>query len=61
MISDLVDYLNNNFLIAHFCGFDISRPRPSYWNFDRLLKNFDNKMLSDVMKFQVLLLAKKAL
>ena len=26
MISDLVDYLNNNLLIAHYCGFDISRP-----------------------------------
>ena len=37
MISDLVDYLHNNLLIAHFCGFDISRPLPSYWTFDRFL------------------------
>ncbi|MFR6167860.1 MAG: transposase [Blautia wexlerae] len=38
MISDLVDYLHNNLLIAYFCGFDISRPLPSYWTFDRFLK-----------------------
>ncbi len=25
MITDLVDYLHNNLLIAHYCGFDISR------------------------------------
>ena len=48
MVSDLVDYLNN-LLIAHFCGFDISNPLPSYWTFDRFLKNFDNKILSDIM------------
>lgn len=59
MISDLVDYLNNNLLIAHYCGFDISRPLPSYWTFDRFLKNFDNDFLSGIMKSQVLLLAKK--
>ena len=45
MVSDLVDYLNNNLLIAHYCGFDISRPLPSYWTFDRFLKNFDNGLL----------------
>ena len=45
MITDLVDYLNNNLLIAHYCGFDISAPLPSYWTFDRFLKNFDNEIL----------------
>lgn len=45
MISDLVDYLNNNLLIAHYCGFDIFRPLPSYWTFNRFLKNFDNGLL----------------
>ncbi len=59
MISDLVDYLHNNLLIAHFCGFDISRPLPSYWTFDRFLKNFDNKVLSKIMKTQVLFLSKR--
>lgn len=57
MISDLVDCLNNNLLIAHFCGFDISRLLPSYWTFDRFLKNFDNEILSDIMKSQVLFLS----
>ena len=61
MISDLVDYLANNLLIAHYCGFDISRPLPSYWTFDRFLKNFDNDFLSDIMKSQVLLLAEKGI
>lgn len=61
MISDLVDYLNNNLLIAHFCGFDISRPLPSYWTFDRFLKNFDNEILSKIMKSQVLLLNKEGI
>lgn len=61
MISDLVDYLNNNLLIAHFCGFDICRPLPSYWTFDRFLKNFGNKTLSEVMKSQVLFLANEGI
>lgn len=61
MISDLVDYLNNNLLIAHFCGFDISRLLPSYWTFDRFLKNFDNDLLSDIMKSQVLLLTEEGI
>ncbi|MCI6139327.1 MAG: transposase, partial [Clostridium sp.] len=59
MISDLVDYLNNNLLIAHYCGFDISGPLPSYWTFDRFLINFDHSILSDIMKAQVLSLADK--
>lgn len=59
MIINLVDYLNNNFLIAHYCGFDISFPLPSYWTFDDFLKNFDNRILSDIMKSQVQFLAKK--
>ena len=61
MISDLVDYLHNNLLTAHFCGFDISRPLPSYWTFDRFLKNFNNEILSKVMKTQVLLLSKEGI
>ena len=30
-ITDLVDYLDNNRLIAHYCGFNIMEPLPSYW------------------------------
>ncbi|MFK4566430.1 hypothetical protein ABH902_001002 [Enterococcus sp. UD-01] len=26
MITELLDHLNNNLLIAHYCGFDIARP-----------------------------------
>lgn len=59
MITDLVDYLNNNLLIAHYCGFDITLPLPSYWTFDRFLKNFDPDVLSDLMRTQVLSLAEK--
>lgn len=59
MITDLVDYLNNNLLIAHYCGFDISAPLPSYWTFDRFLKQLDNDVLSSIMKSQVLYLSKQ--
>lgn len=55
MSADLVDYLNNNLLIAHYCGFDITPPRPSYRTFDRFLKNFDPSVLSNIMESQVLL------
>ena len=61
MITDLVDYLNNNLLIAHYCGFDISLPLPSYWTFDRFLKDFDHSVLSSVMQSQVLSLAAKGI
>lgn len=60
-VSDLVDYLNNNLLIAHYCGFDISNPLPSYWTFDCFLKNFDNAILSDVMQSQILSIAAKGI
>lgn len=61
MITDLVDYLNNNLLIAHYCGFDISAPLPSYWTFDRFLKRMGNDMLSSIMKSQVLYLSKQGI
>ena len=57
-ISDLCDYLENNRLIAHYCGFDITKPLPSYWTYVRFLKNLDNKLLKQVMREQVLHLAK---
>ena len=61
MITDLVDYLNNNLLIAHYCGFDISAPLPSYWTFDCFLKQLDNDVLSSIMKSQVLYLSKQGI
>lgn len=60
MVTDLVDYLNNNLLIAHYCGFDITATLPSYWTFDRFLRNFDHSVLSDIMKSQVVFLADQA-
>lgn len=56
-ITDLVDYLVNNRLIAHYCGFDITKELPSYWAYDRFIRNLDNEILQDVMHSQVLRLA----
>jgi hypothetical protein len=56
-ITDLVDYLKNNLLIAHYCGFNIMRQLPSYWTFERYIRNIDNQICKDVMKKQVLRLA----
>lgn len=52
-ITDLADYLNNNRLIAHYCGFDIMKPLPSYWTYDRFLKQLKNGELKSVMAQQV--------
>ena len=57
-ITDLVDYLNNNLLIAHCCGFNIMKALPSYWTFDRFILKLNNQILKDVMQTQVLKLAK---
>ena len=56
-ITDLHDYLINNLLIAHHCGFDIMKPLPSYWTFDRFIKNIDNHLFKAVMQKQVVKLA----
>ena len=53
-ISGLHDYLSNNLIIAHYCGFDISRELPSYAKFTRFIREFDNDMLQTVMQSQVL-------
>lgn len=52
-ITDLADYLDNNRLIAHYCGFNIMRPLPSYWTYDRFLKKLDNGELKEIMAQQV--------
>lgn len=52
-ISDLADYLENNRLIAHYCGFDIMKPLPSYWTYDRFLRQLDNDELKKLMAAQV--------
>ena len=48
-ITDLMDYLDNNRLIAHYCGFNIMEPLPSYWAYDRCLRQLDNPRLKSVM------------
>ncbi len=52
-ITDLVDYLDNNRLIAHYCGFNIMEPLPSYWTYDRFLRQLDNGALKEIMAAQV--------
>lgn len=52
-ITDLVDYLDNNRLIAHYCGFNIMEPLPSYWTYDRFLRKLDNAALKKIMAGQV--------
>jgi hypothetical protein len=53
-ITDLTDYLSNNLLIAHYCGFNIMKPLPSYWIFGRFLRNVENGVLKEIMRTQVL-------
>lgn len=48
-ITDLADYLENNRIIAHFCGFNILQPLPSYWTYARFLKRIENGDLKAVM------------
>lgn len=52
-VTDLVDYLNNNLIIAYYCGFDISKKLPGYHVFERFVKNFDNNILKRLMSEQV--------
>ena len=48
-ITDLMDYLDNNRLIAHYCGFNIMEPLPSYWTYDRCLRQLNNGALKAAM------------
>ena len=48
-ITDWMDYLDNNRLIGHYCGFNIMEPLPSYWTYDRCLRQLDNTELKSVM------------
>ena len=48
-ITDLADYLDNNRLIAHYCGFNIMKPLPSYWTYDRFLRQMNNGALKSIM------------
>ena len=48
-ITDLADCLDNNRLIAHYCGFNIMEPLPSYWTYDRCLRQLNNGALKSIM------------
>ena len=52
-ITDLVDYLSNNLIIAYYCGFDISKKLPGYHAFERFIKDFDNSLFKQLMASQV--------
>ncbi len=52
-ITDLVDYLENNRLIAYYCGFDITKKLPSYWTYDRFLRKLDHGIVEKIMQTQV--------
>lgn len=52
-ITQLQEYLFNNQIIAHTCGFDITRNLPSYWTYRRFIKNTAHKWFTAVMKSQV--------
>lgn len=56
-ITDLADHLNNNLIIAHYCGFNIMKPLPSYWTLDRFINKLDNALLKKLMQAQVLKLS----
>ena len=56
-ITDLVDFLLNNLVIAHYCGFNIMKSLPSYWTFDRFIRTLDNDILKKLMQSQVLKLS----
>ncbi|MEG2679522.1 MAG: transposase [Oscillospiraceae bacterium] len=48
-ITDLADYLENNRIVAHYCGFNIMKPLPSYWTYDRFLRQLNNGELKEIM------------
>ncbi|MEG0598366.1 MAG: transposase [Oscillospiraceae bacterium] len=48
-ITDLADYLENNRIVAHYCGFNIMKPLPSYWTYDRFLRQLNNDELKEIM------------
>lgn len=52
-ITQLLEYLNNNLIIAYFCGFAPDKKLPSYSTFDRFITHFPLQFLDDLMATQV--------
>ena len=48
-ITDLADFLENNRIIAYYCGFNITKPLPSYWTYNRFLRQMENSTLKSIM------------
>ena len=48
-ITALADYLDNNRVIARYCGFNILEPLLSCWTYDRFLRQLDNTELKTVV------------
>ena len=46
-ITDLMDYLDNNRPIAHYCGFNIIEPLPSYFTYAKSKFSKENHPKSD--------------
>lgn len=54
LVTELLDFLHSNPVIAYLCGFEPFKPLPSYSVFQRFIKNLDNNSLKEIMKYQVL-------
>jgi len=52
-ITQLIEYLDNNLVIAYLCGFDPVKNLPSYSVFDRFIQSFSHELLDDLMASQV--------
>ena len=48
------DYLDNNRIIAHYCGFNIMEPLPSYWTYYRCLRQLNNGALKSIMALSLI-------
>ncbi len=60
-ITQLIEYLDNNLIIAYFCGFDPAKKLPSYSAFDRFIQSFPHELLDHLMASQVQDLYKKGI
>ena len=52
-VTALVDFLNNNIIIAHYCGFNLTKKLPGYHAFERFFNDFDNSLLKKLMADRV--------
>lgn len=60
-ITQLIEYLDNNLIIAYFCGFDPAKKLPSYSAFDRFIQAFSYALLEQLMASQVQYLYQKGI